>query len=115
MSERESDRTDDRERADDHDGETSMTETTATTTTDSETDETAPSTADRVRRGVDYLLLAGLAVFALVAAVGVYTSVQGVIQTWVQPDYQPIVNAAFNLVVLLVVGAGLVRQVRRLS
>jgi hypothetical protein len=88
-----------------------MTETAA----DHETDERGRSTATRVRRGVDYLLLAGLAVFALVAAVGLYTSMQGVIRTWIEPDFRPVVNAAFNLVVLLVVGAGLVRQVRRLG
>jgi len=80
-----------------------------------ETDEPTRSTADRVRRGLDYLLLAGLAIFALVAAVGFYTSAQGAIRTWVSPDFRPVVSAAFNLVVLLVVGAGLVRQVRRLG
>jgi hypothetical protein len=93
-----------------------MTETAQPGPTDSaDKNEETPSTADRVRRGIDYLLLAGLAVFALVAAIGVYTSMQGVIRTWVEPDFQPVVNTAFNLVVLFVVGAGLVRQVRRLS
>jgi hypothetical protein len=77
--------------------------------------ETDRSTADRVRRGLDYLLLAGLAVFALVAAVGFYTSAQGAIRTWVTPEFRPVVSAAFNLVVLLAVSAGLVRQVRRLG
>lgn len=117
MSERdtESDRADE-ERASDTESEESMTETAQTEATESATtDEETPSTAARVRRGVDYLLLAGLAIFALVAAVGFYTSMQGVIRTWIEPDFRPVVNAAFNLVVLFVVGAGLVRQVRRLS
>ena len=112
-SERESDRADDEPSASEHDSEESMTETAQTDTTESATDEV--STAARVRRGVDYLLLAGLAIFALVAAVGFYTSMQGVIRTWIEPDFRPIVNAAFNLVVLLAVSAGLLRQVRRLS
>ncbi len=85
----------------------------ATAQSDDQTDDTP--TADRVRRGLDYLLLAGLALFALVAAVGFYTSTQGAIRTWVSPDFRPVVSAAFNLVVLLVVSAGLVRQVRRLG
>ena len=102
--------------ASDNEGDESMTETAQTDATErADSDEETPSTADRVRRGVDYLLLAGLAVFALVAAVGFYTSMQGVIRTWIEPDFRPIANAAFNLVVLFVVGAGLVRQVRRLS
>jgi uncharacterized membrane protein YcjF (UPF0283 family) len=106
----------DHERADERDeSDESMSETAATGATESETEENGRSTAARVRRGVDYLLLAGLAVFALVAAVGFYTSMQGVIRTWVSADFQPVVNAAFNLVVLFVVSAGLVRQVRRLS
>lgn len=109
-------RADDENRADDHDDEQSMTQTAQTGAMDRpDSDEGTPSTAARVRRGVDYLLLAGLAIFALVAAVGFYTSMQGVIRTWIEPDFRPVVNAAFNLVVLFVVGAGLVRQVRRLS
>jgi len=106
MSESDHERADERNESDE-----SMTETAET----GATEENGRSTAARVRRGVDYLLLAGLAVFALVAAVGFYTSMQGVIRTWVSPDFQPVVNAAFNLVVLFVVSAGLVRQVRRLS
>ncbi len=72
-------------------------------------------TADRVRRGLDYLLLVGLAIFALVAAVGFYTSAQGAIRTWTSPEFRPVVSAAFDLVVLLMVSAGLVRQIRRLG
>jgi hypothetical protein len=93
-----------------------MSTTTEDTTEETEApDGTTESRATRVRRGVDCLLLAGLAVFALVAAVGFYTSAQGAIRTWVSPDFRPVVTAAFNLVVLLVVSAGLVRQVRRLA
>ena len=107
-------RADDEPSVSDNDSEESMTETAGTAETE-RTDEETPSTAARVRRGVVYLLLAGLAIFALVAAIGFYTSMQGVIRTWIQPDFRPVVNAAFNLVVLFVVSAGLVRQVRRLS
>lgn len=78
-------------------------------------DTESRTTADRVRRGVDYLLLAGLALFALVAAVGFYTSVQGVVRTWVTAEFRPFATAAFNLAVLLAVAAGLRRQVRRLG
>ena len=114
MSEHEAER--DRANVTDHESDEPMTETAETDATESAPDEDeSSSTAARVRRGVDYLLLAGLAIFALVAAIGFYTSMQGVIRTWIEPDFRPVVNAAFNLVVLFVVGAGLVRQVRRLS
>lgn len=98
-------------------GENASPDTTDTediTMTDTETD-TTESTSERVRRALNYLLLAGLAIFALVAAVGFYTASTSVISTWVTHEYRPLVRAAFNLVVLLVVGAAIVRQTRRLS
>lgn len=59
---------------------------------------------------VNYLLwgtLALLVVFAIVAAVSLYTNVNRIIDLWVTREYRPIVSAAFNLLVLLLAGAGI--------
>lgn len=68
----------------------------------------------RFRRMLNYGLLAGLLVLALVAAVGLYTAVLGAISTWVTREWRPVFRAAFNLVVLLVAGSGIAWQARRM-
>jgi hypothetical protein len=67
-----------------------------------------------VRRAVDYVLLAGLLLVGLVAVVSLYLSASQVITDWVAPAYRSLFRTAFNLVVVLLVGAGLVVQLRRL-
>ncbi|SDR35473.1 hypothetical protein [Natronobacterium texcoconense] len=69
----------------------------------------------RVRR---YLAWGGLAVcslLALVATVQFYGSVTSAIDLWVADRYQPLMQAAFNLVVLLGSLVGISLVVRELS
>jgi hypothetical protein len=73
------------------------------------------TTATRVRRGLDYALLGGLALLGLIAAIQFYLAADQTINVWVTREYRPPFKMVFNLVVLLVVGIGLSRQVRRLS
>lgn len=57
-----------------------------------------------------YLRLGGVAVLsllALLATVRLYTSASSAIARWVSPDFVPVFQAAFNLVVLLLALAGL--------
>jgi hypothetical protein len=72
-------------------------------------------TAARVRRGLDYALLGGLVLLGLVAAIQFYFAADRTINVWVTREYRPPFKMLFNLVVLLVVGIGLSRQVRRLT
>ncbi|AUV82830.1 hypothetical protein C2R22_15270 [Salinigranum rubrum] len=72
-------------------------------------------TAARVRRGLDYALLGGLALLGLIAAIQFYLAADQTINVWVTREFRPPFKMVFNLVVLLVVGIGLSRQVRRLS
>lgn len=76
--------------------------------------EREPERAGRVRRAVDYVLLAGLLLVGLVAVVSLYLSASQVTTDWVAPAYRSLFRTAFNLVVVLLVGAGLVVQLRRL-
>ena len=87
-----------------------------TTTTD-ESSGTEPDgeSSGRVRRYVDYALLAGLLLLALVAVLQFYLSVGSAINTWVTPEYRSLFRALFNLAVLLAVGAGLAYQLRRMD
>ena len=61
-------------------------------------------------RPVAYLMWAGvavLAVTALVALFGFYTGVSRAISVWVSRSYRPLVNAAFNLALLLAALGGI--------
>lgn len=69
----------------------------------------------RLRRFLNYGLLAGLLLLALVAAVGFYTAVSSAISIWVADEWQPLFRAGFNLAVLLLAGSGIAWQVRRLA
>ena len=73
------------------------------------------TTAERVRRGLDYALLGGLVLLGFVAAVQFYFAADRTINVWVTREYRPPFKMVFNLVVLLVVGVGVSRQVRRLT
>jgi hypothetical protein len=84
--------------------------------TDADADGDAQAdTAERVRRGLDYALLGGLVLLGLVAAVQFYFAADRTINVWVTREFRPPFKMVFNLVVLLVVGVGLSRQVRRLT
>jgi hypothetical protein len=80
--------------------------TTTTTTT---------TTAERVRRGLDYALLGGMVLLGAFAALQFYLAADRTINVWVTREYRPPFKMLFNLVVLLVVGVGVSRQVRRLT
>ena len=67
-------------------------------------------------RPVTYLTWAGvgvLAVTALVALFGFYTGVSRAITVWVSSSYRPVVNAAFNLTLLLAALGGIGLLLRR--
>jgi hypothetical protein len=72
-------------------------------------------TAARVRRGLDYALLGGLVLLGTVAAIQFYLAADRTINVWVTREFRPPFKMVFNLVVLLVVGVGVSRQIRRLT
>lgn len=69
--------------------------------------------------GHDTLLLKGalglLSLLAIVATIRLYLSVSNAIGIWVTHEFRPLAQAGFNLVVLLVVGAGVAVILRRLA
>lgn len=54
-----------------------------------------------------------LALFGLFAATQFYLNASRTISVWVTPDYQPLFQAAFNLVVVIACGLGLTVLVER--
>lgn len=70
---------------------------------------------DELRRRLNYALLAGLSLLALVAALQFYLNASATINQWVTNEYRSLFQATFNLVVLLITAAGIGRQVRRLT
>ncbi len=68
-----------------------------------------------VRRYLNYALLGVLVLLALIAGLRFYLEASRAISQWVTPEYRSLFQAAFNLVVLLVAGIGISRQVKRLS
>lgn len=69
---------------------------------------------ERVTEYLNYALLAGLLLFALVAAANLYGAVGSAINEWVAREYRSLFRAAFNLAVLLAALAGVSYQARRL-
>ncbi|MFW6317342.1 MAG: hypothetical protein ACOC06_02605, partial [Halorubrum sp.] len=69
---------------------------------------------DRLRGLLDRVGLAALVLLALVAGWGFYSQTGAAIRTWLDPAYQPIALAAFNLAILLVALAGVVHQLSRI-
>ncbi|MFB6221603.1 MAG: hypothetical protein ABEH90_09200 [Halolamina sp.] len=92
----------DEESADDH-GETAP---------DSEGSWTGDSD---IRRKLNYALLAGLSLLALIAALQFYLNASAAINQWVTREYRSLFQAVFNLAVLLIAAAGISRQVQRLT
>ncbi|MFC7098262.1 hypothetical protein [Halobaculum marinum] len=88
------------------------------TTTDgvSTTDDDATGVfSGDVARYVNYVVLAALVLLALVAGVQFYTGVSRTISQWVTYEYRSIVQAAFNLAVLLIAASGISLQIRRIA
>ena len=67
-----------------------------------------------LRRTLNYVLLAGLSLLTLIATLQLYFNVSSAINQWITHEYRSLFQAAFNLVVLLLVGSAMVWQVRRL-
>ena len=64
-----------------------------------------------------YLLwgaIAGLAVLAVVAAAGLYTSLSSLIDVWIGDPYRPLASAVLNFAVLCAAAAGIAVLLRRL-
>jgi hypothetical protein len=85
------------------------------TESEPESSDGESTTATRVRRGLDYALLGGLVLLGVFAAIQFYLAADRTINVWVTREYRPPFKMVFNLVVLLVVGIGVSRQVRRLT
>jgi len=93
------------------------TEPTMTDTTEDETERRRTATDDDQRdlwRTLNYALLAGLALLALIATLRLYFNVSSAINQWITYEYRSLFQAAFNLAVLLLVSGGMVWQVGRL-
>ena len=71
--------------------------------------------AERARRYLDYAVLAGLLLLALIAALQFYLNATQTITTWVNPEFRAPFQAAFNLVLLLGAALGISFQIRRLT
>ncbi|WP_123620362.1 hypothetical protein [Halorubrum sp. CSM-61] len=105
---------------------------TDTATDDTSTDDPASPTTDRkndanesdarfgrlstddLRGLIDRIGLAALILLALIAGWSFYSQAGRAIRTWLDPAYQPIALAAFNLAVLLVALAGVAHQLYRI-
>lgn len=87
--------------------ETASGETTASSTVDG-------STGARLRRLVDYLALAGLALLALVAGIQVYIAIDATIDRFVVREYRSLFRSVVNLALLLLAAGGVTLQLRRL-
>lgn len=71
------------------------------------------STSD-LRGLLDRVALAALVLLSLIAGWSAYGHVGTAIRTWLDPAYQPLALAAFNLAVLLIAVAGAIHQLGRL-
>ena len=70
--------------------------------------------ASGLRGLLDRVGLAALSLLAVVAGWGFYSQSGNAIRTWLDPAYQPVALAVFNLAVLLVALAGVAHQLRRI-
>ncbi|MBP1987519.1 hypothetical protein [Halolamina salifodinae] len=86
---------------------------TGTDPAENRTDEGSDDRSD-LRRTLNYALLGGLSLLALIATIQLYLNVSSAINQWVTYEYRSLFQAAFNLTVLLLVSTGMVWQVRRL-
>jgi hypothetical protein len=77
--------------------------------------DTGESTAAQLKRYLNYAVLAGLILVALVSVIQLYSAVTRTINTFVVPEYRAPFLAAFNLFVLLVAALGISIQLARLQ
>jgi hypothetical protein len=104
----------------DHDDTTATAEQA---TTDADAD-TMPEDTDRagesrlltetVERKLRYAFVAGLALLALIALLRFYFAASATIDTWIAREYRSLLQALFNLAILLLSGAGILWQARKL-
>lgn len=78
-------------------------------------DESGPHIDGDLRRKLNYAMLFGLGLLAMIAVIQFYLNMSSVINQWVTHEFRSLFQALFNLVVLLVVGAAISRQVKRLA
>jgi hypothetical protein len=87
------------------------------TDTDTDTDtasEGEQSLRTNVERYVRYLLVGGLALLALIALIRFYFAASATIDTWISREYRSLFQALFNLAILLLAGAGIAWQARKI-
>jgi hypothetical protein len=68
--------------------------------------------------GTAYLKWAAFVLLGLIAAIALfrfYFAASNTISIWISPDFEPMFQAAFNLVVLLAAGAGLAKLARHIG
>lgn len=81
----------------------------------SDADESSDLVSERARRYFDYAVLVALGVLGFVALVQFYLSASNAINRWISPAYRSLFQAAFNLAVLLITGAAISLQFRRMG
>jgi len=69
----------------------------------------------KARRGLLWLALAALSLLAFVALLQFYLNASAAIDRWIAAEYRRIMQAVFNLVVLLCSGIGIALVVRELG
>lgn len=90
-----------------------MTETDESTMTETN-DPTVTTESRDITASLYWAALAGLVLLAAVTALQFYLSGSRAIGIWVSAEYEPLFQAAFNLVLLLASGIGISRVVARL-
>ena len=78
-------------------------------------EESSELVSERARRYFDYAVLVALGVLGFVALVQFYLSASNAINRWISPAYRSLFQAAFNLAVLLITGAAISLQFRRMG
>lgn len=94
-----------------------MTEHAEETPTETQTEQSDPFEidAERLESFLQWATLAVLLGVAFLSAIGLYQSLQSIIDIWVSVDYQPIARAGLNVALLSGALAGIIVIVRRLS
>lgn len=84
-------------------------------TDDRQSDRETDASATGVLRYAYWGAFAVISVIALVALFRFYLQASSAIDLWIEPEYEPIMQAAFNLVVLLLSVPGISSVVRKLA
>lgn len=92
-----------------------MTENESTPTTDPHRATTETTDSTDLMELLYKAALAGLVLLAAIAALQFYLSGSRAISIWVTREYEPLFQAAFNLVLLLLAGIGITWVVGRLN